>query len=93
MHAATFDTHRFVKRLKETGMPENQAEEVIDIVSEVREEAKQELATKGDLKSNSDLLEARLETKIEAGNHTIIKYMLTCFLPVIGLLITILLKH
>jgi len=49
MVTAVFDTHRFVKRLQETGMPIKQAEELIDIVSEIRDEAKEKLATKADL--------------------------------------------
>lgn len=48
MTSITFDTHKFVRRLKESGFTEEQAEAVADAFKETRGEA--ELATKQDLR-------------------------------------------
>jgi len=55
----TFDTHKFVKTLKETGVPESQAEAFSTAVRESHGAA--ELATKGDLRE----LELRIDTRFE----------------------------
>jgi hypothetical protein len=55
---ATFDTHKFVRRLKEAGLPEMQAEAIADAFRDAQGEA--ELATKTDLRE----LEYRLTIKL-----------------------------
>lgn len=58
MSAIAFDTFRLVRRLVSSGMPEAQAEQVVDAVIE----AINDLATKDDLRD----LEQRLTIKIGA---------------------------
>ncbi|MEI7669392.1 MAG: coiled-coil domain-containing protein [Pseudomonadota bacterium] len=64
MSAITFDTHRFIKKLEKKGFTETQAEGVVELVKEVREEAKEELATKNDLKHALELSESRIVNKV-----------------------------
>ena len=47
MTATTFDTHKFVRRLKEAGLPELQAEAISEAFRDAQAEA--ELATKQDI--------------------------------------------
>lgn len=71
MTAITFDTHKFVRTLREAGFEEKQAEAVSEALKDVQVEAAQtstELATKLDLKD----LELKLELKI-AENNTLIE--------------------
>jgi len=56
--ATTFDTHKFVRRLKEAGLPEMQAEAIADAFRDAQGEA--DLATKVDLRE----LEYRLTIKL-----------------------------
>ncbi len=62
MATVTFDTHKFVKTLKEAGVPEPQAEAFSTAVQESHEAA--ELATKADLRglaTKTDLAEMKFE--------------------------------
>ncbi|MBF0144000.1 MAG: DUF1640 domain-containing protein [Magnetococcales bacterium] len=47
--AVAFDTHKFVRRLRDAGVEEGQAEAFSDAFQEVREAQLEELATKSDL--------------------------------------------
>ncbi len=47
MTTITFDTHKFVRTLKEAGVPENQAEAISEAFKEAQGEA--DLATKRDV--------------------------------------------
>ncbi|MGH8477270.1 MAG: DUF1640 domain-containing protein [Methylococcales bacterium] len=58
MATITFDTHKFIRRLKESGIPENQAEAISEAFRDAHLEA--ELATKTDLRE----LEYRLVIKL-----------------------------
>ena len=58
MTATTFDTHKFVRRLKEAGLPEMQAEAIADAFRDAQGEA--DLVTKVDLRE----LEYRLTIKL-----------------------------
>jgi hypothetical protein len=60
MAAITFDTHKFIRTLKESGIPENQAEAIAEAFRAAHIEA--ELATKSDLRE----LECRLVIKLGA---------------------------
>jgi hypothetical protein len=74
MSTITFDTHRFVSRLREAGFDENQAEAVIRVVAEAQED----LATKRDLADVETRLKARID-QFEAhiaGEVTLMKWML-----------------
>ena len=59
MSALTFDTHKFIKRLTEAGMPLGQAEILADEQTKLIDER---LATKDDLK----MMEMRLTMKLGA---------------------------
>lgn len=72
MASITFDTHKFIRRLRESGMPEAQAKALSDAFREAQGEA--ELATKHDI----DLLKRdlkELETRL-VGELTLLKWML-----------------
>ena len=58
MTTVTFDTHKFIRKLRESGMPDVQAEAVADAFREAQGEA--DLATKPVLRE----LELRLTIKI-----------------------------
>jgi uncharacterized membrane protein YheB (UPF0754 family) len=47
MATITFDTHKFIRTLKDAGIPENQAEAISEAIKEAHGEA--ELATKRDI--------------------------------------------
>jgi hypothetical protein len=68
MSVATFDTLRFVKKLKEAGVSEKQAEAEAEAISEVFEVTLSDIATKGDIKElKRDIkeLELRLDGEIK----------------------------
>ena len=50
MNAFSFDTHRIVKRLREAGFSDPQAETVTDVLREARSGDLSELATRQDLR-------------------------------------------
>ena len=58
MSSVTFDTHKFIRKLRDSGMPDAQAEAVADAFREAQGEA--DLSTKSDLRE----LEWRLTIKI-----------------------------
>ena len=60
MTTIAFDTHKFIRTLKESGIPENQAEAIAEDFRTAHTEA--ELATKTDLRE----LEYRLVIKLGA---------------------------
>jgi hypothetical protein len=60
MTTIAFDTHKFIRTLKESGIPENQAEAIAEAFRTAHAEA--ELATKTDLRE----LEYRLVIKLGA---------------------------
>lgn len=60
MATITFDTHKFIRTLKASGIPEEQAEAIAEAFREAHLEA--ELATKSDLRE----LEYRLIIKLGA---------------------------
>lgn len=49
MTSITFDTHAHVKKLKEKGISEQQAEAFVDMFKEMQDADKSALATKADL--------------------------------------------
>ena len=67
MTTITFDTHKFVRTLKDAGVPESQAEAISEAFKEAQGEA--ELATKrdiDDLRRDMRDLEQRLIIKLGA---------------------------
>ena len=76
MAAVMFDTHKFVRKLKESGFEEKQAEGIAEAFKDASGEA--ELVTKRDLKELEFKLEARFEqVKGELG---LVKWMLGAIL-------------
>jgi len=72
MPAVTFDTYKFIKTLKEAGVPELQAEAFSTAVREPHEAA--EVATREDLRG----LELRIDARFEKvyGEMLLLKWML-----------------
>ncbi len=64
MIAVTFDTFKFVRRLKEAGIPENQAEAISEAIKETHANQFEEMAAKRDLKE----LEGQLSTKADVAD-------------------------
>ncbi|MBF0628588.1 MAG: DUF1640 domain-containing protein [Magnetococcales bacterium] len=63
---ATFDTLKFVRRLRDAGVEEKQAEAFSEAIKEVQDAQLQELATKGDiLATKGGLRELKLEIMAE----------------------------
>jgi hypothetical protein len=76
MTAVTFDTLKFVEKLKSAGVPEEQAKAMSEAFRDATGEA--DLTTKRDLKDTELRLEARidkLDTRI-AGELMLVKWML-----------------
>lgn len=75
MSAITFDTHKFVKDLRDTGVPEPQAEAFVRAQQEILAQALDDtLATKRDI----DRLEVKVD-KLESNLHhetTLLKWMI-----------------
>ena len=69
--SATFDTLSYAKRFKAAGFTDNQAEEVVTALREVRDSRLEEMATKNDIKE----ARAELETKIAEAKADTIKWM------------------
>ncbi|MEO5352391.1 MAG: CCDC90 family protein [Magnetococcus sp. XQGC-1] len=61
MTAITFDTFKFIRRLKEAGIPENQAEAISEAIKETHVAQSEEFAAQQDLKK----LEGALATKAD----------------------------
>ena len=79
MSSATFDTHKFVQRLRQAGVPEAQAEVMAEALKESQENA--ELVTKKDL----HIAIADLRTDLK-------KWGIGLALAQIGLLVSILMR-
>ena len=76
MAAVMFDTHKFVRTLKESGFEEKQAEGIAEAFKDASGEA--ELVTKRDLKELEFKLEARFEQL--KGELGLVKWMLGAIL-------------
>lgn len=67
MVAVTFDTHKFVRRLKESGFNDQQAEALTDAVQETQAAA--DIATKADLREYESVIRndlKKLEMRLDA---------------------------
>ncbi len=80
MHTATFDTFKFIRRLKETGLPENQAEAISDAIQDVHASQLKDLATKQDIKD--------LDTKIKELEYRMTIRLGLMMMAVAGMLFT-----
>lgn len=71
MATITFDTHKFVRKLKEAGLPESQAEAIADAFKEAQGEA--ELATKRDIEDlGRDMREMEQRMIIKLGGLIVV---------------------
>ena len=87
MATVTLDTHKIVKRLKDAGFNDLQAETVTDIISETRATDLADVATKADIAAlRSDMATkadlAQLETKV-------IKWLVPLLLGQTGLIVAL----
>ncbi len=86
MATITFDTHRFVQRLKESGMLEQQAEAITDAFREAHGEA--EVATKRDVAES----ELKLEVKLAEVKADLIRWVVGAGFLQTALIAALLLK-
>ena len=86
MTTATFDTHRFIRRLQEAGLPEKQAEAVADAINEAQDGA--DLATKKDLALSDSMLRKDLAEM----KYDLLKWIIGLALAQFALLIGVLLR-
>ena len=71
MATVTFDTHKFIRRLRDSGMPDEQAEALADALRDVQSEA--ELATKRDIQDLAmRIREVELRLTIKIGGMLVI---------------------
>jgi hypothetical protein len=81
MTALTFDTHAYVKRLRDAGFTEVQAEAQATALVEALKGSVADLATKADLKE----LELRIDARLEALKVDILKWVIGIFIAQIGI--------
>jgi hypothetical protein len=81
MATLAIDTHRIVKRLKDAGFTDSQAETVTDILAETRASDLADVATKADV--------AILRTEIAALEARIIKWLVPLMLGQTGLTVAL----
>ncbi|MDE2130559.1 MAG: DUF1640 domain-containing protein [Betaproteobacteria bacterium] len=71
MATVTFDTHKFIRRLRDSGMPDEQAEALADALRDVQSEA--ELATKRDIQDlETRIREVELRLTVKIGGMLVI---------------------
>ncbi len=70
------DTHRMVKRLKEAGFTDTQAEVVTDVLRDARETDRDELVTKGFLRSELTEVKSEFRTEIQNLKADLFKWLL-----------------
>ena len=88
MTTLTFDTYAYVKRLKEAGFTEVQAEAQATALADALKGSAAELATKADLRELELRLEARLAAlhrDIEAMKADLLKWVIGLFIAQVGL--------
>lgn len=83
MTSITFDTHKFIRKLRDAGFEERQAEAVSDAFKEATGEA--ELVTKQDLES----VEMRLHAKLDAMEYRLTIKLGTFIMMATGVVIAV----
>lgn len=96
MTATTFDALAYFEKLKAAGVPEDQAKVQAnafrDYTAIQDENARRELATKGDLQAlrlELKEMEMRLAEKVESGKHEVLKWLIGLLLTQSALLVAI----
>jgi len=89
MNSPSFDTHAFIKRLKDAGISEVQAEAQTEALTQALEQFRIE-AHLADLASKRDLkeVEAHLEVRIAESEASLLKWVIGLLLAQTGILIT-----
>ena len=82
----SFDTHKFIKQIQSTGLKENQAEAIVNILKESRSFDLDRLATKDQLQN----VEERLTSKIHMMESSLIKWNIGTIIAVVGIVVAIL---
>lgn len=97
MPTTTFDALAYFEKLKEAGVPEEQAKVQANAFrdfSAIQEEnSRKELATKGDIQNvrlEMKEIEMRLSERIEEGKHEILKWLIGFILTQSALLVAVL---
>ena len=96
MTATTFDALAYFEKLKAAGVPEDQAKVQAnafrDYTAIQDENARRELATKGDIQAlrlEMKEMEMRLAEKVESGKHEVLKWLIGLLLTQSALLVAI----
>ena len=81
----TFDTHKFIKQIQSTGLKENQAEAIVDILKESRSFDLDRLATKDQLQN----VEERLTARIHMMEGSLIRWNIGTIIAIAGIIVAI----
>ncbi len=90
MTTVTFDTYKFVRKLRDSGLTEQQAEAIANTIIGAHDDL--DLATKADLKAGLWELKTELKSDISELKFDLLKWVIGLTLAQIGLLLGILLK-
>ncbi|MCC2663832.1 MAG: hypothetical protein K0R41_1678 [Geminicoccaceae bacterium] len=85
MATVTLDTHRIVKRLKDAGFTDAQAETVTDIIAETRATDLADVATRADISA----LRTEIKSDLSALETRIIKWLVPLLLGQTGLIVAL----
>ena len=85
MATVTLDTHRIVKRLKDAGFTDAQAETVTDIIAETRATDLADFATRADISA----LRTEIKSDLSALETRIIKWLVPLLLGQTGLIVAL----
>ena len=83
MATLTMDTHRIVKRLKDAGFTDSQAETVTDIIAETRASDLADVATKADIAA----LRTEIKADLSALETRIMKWLVPLLIGQTGLIV------
>ena len=95
MHYKTFDTHKYIKSLQESGFNEKQAEMLVKSLLESRDFDLSILATReqvAKLDGKIDKVESNLEKKIIEVKYDILKWIIPIMLTNVAIMVGIALK-
>ncbi len=81
MNTLSIDTHKFVRMLRDKGVSEEQAEAIVQVVTEVSEAHSNNVASKEDLKFEI----AQVMLKIEACKNELLKWIVPLILGIYAL--------
>jgi len=85
MATLAMDTHRIVKRLKDAGFTDSQAETVTDIIAETRASDLADIATKADITA----LRTEIKADLAALETRIMKWLVPLLIGQTGLIVAL----